>query len=112
MEVNGFGNNRKLLHRNAKRGSVGVGFFVRNDLFLDFNVSVLDDNNEGILWLKLTHKSENFTILPCVCYLPPKNSSRYFDVNNFFDNLLSDIYRYQKRVLYMYVVILIVDVET
>ena len=29
-----------------------------------------------------------------------------------YDNLLSDIYRYQKRVLYMYVVISMVDAET
>ena len=47
--------------------------------------------------MKLSHKSETLYIVPCVCYLPPKNSSRYFDVNSFFDNLLSDIYTYQKE---------------
>ena len=70
---------------------------VRNELLLDFDVSVLDDRNEGILWLKFSHKSKSLCIVPCVCYLPPENSSRYFDVNNFFDNLLSDIYKHQNE---------------
>jgi len=36
-------------------------------------------------------------LLPCVCYLPPENSSRYFDVNGFFDTLLFDIYKYKQE---------------
>ena len=47
--------------------------------------------------MKLSHKSSSLSIVLCVCYLPPENSSRYFDVNNFFDNLLSDIYKYQNE---------------
>jgi len=51
---------------------------------------------EGILWLKLTHKQDKFTLIPCVCYLPPENSSRVFDVHAFFDNLLTDYYSFYK----------------
>ena len=58
-------------------------------------MSVLDDSCEGILWLKLCHKSSKLCILPCVCYLPPENSSRFIDVNTFYDSLLTDIYKYQ-----------------
>ena len=47
------------------------------------------------MWLKMQHKYENFTILPCVCYLPPEHSSRYFDVNTFYEQLLMDIFKYQ-----------------
>jgi len=47
------------------------------------------------MWLKMQHKYENFTLLPCVCYLPPENSSRYFDVNTFYEQLLMDIFKYQ-----------------
>ena len=90
-----FGYNRTNIHRNARTGSGGVGFFVKNEIFVDFNVSVLKESYEGILWLKLVHKTENFTLLPCVCYLPPENSSRRIDVNEFFDNLLSDFYVFQ-----------------
>ena len=60
-----------------------------------FNVSVLEQPCEGIMWLKMQHKYENFTLLPCVCYLPPENSSRYFDVNSFYEQLLMDIFKYQ-----------------
>ena len=90
-----FGYNRTNIHRNARTGSGGVGFFVKNEIFVDFNVSVLKESYEGILWLKLVHKTENSTLLPCVCYLPPENSSRRIDVNEFFDNLISDFYVFQ-----------------
>lgn len=43
----------------------------------------------------MTHRCEDLTLLPCVCYLPPQNSSRYFDVNYFYDSLLTDVYTYQ-----------------
>ena len=44
------------------------------------------------------HNSNN-VIFPCVCCLPPENSSRHFDVNSFYDHLLADIYAYQNDVL-------------
>jgi hypothetical protein len=47
-----FGNNRKYIHRNAKHGSGGVGFLVKDNMLLDFNISILNDSQEGILWLK------------------------------------------------------------
>lgn len=87
-----YGNNRKNIHIRAKTGSGGVGFLIKNELLDYFDVSVLDDTSEGILWLKLKHKFENVTLLPCVCYLPPENSSRRLDVHTFFDNVLTDIY--------------------
>ena len=30
-----------------------------------------------------------------MCYLPPENSSRHVDVVAYFDNLLTDLYKYQ-----------------
>lgn len=68
---------------------------MKNELLLDFNVSVLQESYEGILWLKLVHRRKCFTLLPCVCYLPPENSSRRIDVNAFFDSLLSDFFVFQ-----------------
>ena len=55
----------------------------------------MKNSYEGILWLKLVHETEKFALLLCVCYLPPENSSRRIDVNEFFDNLLSDFYVFQ-----------------
>ena len=41
------------------------------------------------------HETKNLTLIPCVSYLPPENSSRRVDVNSFFDTWLPNIYRYQ-----------------
>ena len=37
----------------------------------------------------------NYGLIPCVCYLPPENSSRRTDANVFYDTLLADLYKYQ-----------------
>ena len=90
-----FGHNRANIHRNARAGSGGVGLFINDNLLVDFNVSVLDASCEGILLLSLCHKQDSVNILPCVCYLPPENFSRMFDVSNFYDTLISLIYQYK-----------------
>ena len=98
LELNGykwFGNNRKHLHVRARMGPGGVGFFIKLSLLDAFDVSVLDDSVEGILWLNMKHKRTGFRFLPCECYLPPKNSSRRVDVYEFYDNLLANIYQFQ-----------------
>ena len=75
-----YGNNRKNIHVRARKGSGGVGFFIRDDIANSFDVSILDNTREGVLWLKLVNKIDDTVILPCVCYLPPENSSRHVDV--------------------------------
>ena len=55
----------------------------------DFNVSVLDNEYEGILWLKLQRTDdEDDCFCICVCYLPPEYSTRAVNVNEVFDTLL------------------------
>lgn len=44
-----FGSNRKGLHKKAKKGSGGVGFLVKNDIFKAHDITVQDDSTEGIL---------------------------------------------------------------
>ena len=98
IKLNGYtwvGNNRKLIHKRAKTGSGGVGFLIKDNILQNFNVEILDDSIEGILWLKLHHKVENIVLLPCVCYLPPENSTRSTDAHQFYDTLLKSIYEYQ-----------------
>ena len=65
-----------------------------------FNVTILDDTCEGILWLKLQRNDdENDSFCICVCYLPPENSTRAINANEFFDTLTSQIYTYQKNTI-------------
>ena len=53
-----------------------------------FSIMVEDDTIEGILWLKLSSQLNNVKlhICTCICYLPPNESSRNIDANDFFDN--------------------------
>ena len=90
-----YGNNRKGIHVHARTGSGGVGFLIRNEICTLFDIKVLDNSFEGILWLKMKHKLNGSCLLPCVCYLPPENSCRQADVNAFYDQLLASLYKYQ-----------------
>lgn len=102
LEMNGYkwwGHNRTNLNCRAKSGSGGVGIFVKDALLHDFNVSILDTSVEGIMWITFTSKSSDTSFRMCVCYLPPDGSSRYIDPGNYYNELLSQIYRYQKLTL-------------
>jgi hypothetical protein len=92
-----YGNNRTHLHRRARRGSGGVGFMVRKSLLDTFRCIVLDDTEEGILWLKLTSLSDDFTLCCCACYLPPEGTTRYVDPHAFYDTLLAQVLVYQEE---------------
>ena len=84
--------NRTRLHLNARNGSGGV----KNDMLNFFNVDILVDNSyEAILWVSFKHKTSNECFNICVCYLPPHGSSRYVNVHDFYDKLLTNIYEYQ-----------------
>ena len=90
-----FGQNRERLHVNAKTGSGGVGFLIKNSILEDFDVDILESSFEGILWLSLKSKLKKQNLNICVCYLPPLNSSRQIDAQSFYDCLLTSVYRYQ-----------------
>ena len=90
-----FGNNRKNVHVNARSGSGGVGLFVKETVLSAFDVNVLDENCEDILWVKLSARNFDCTLLICVCYLPPARSSRYVNASEFYNNLLGQIYKFQ-----------------
>jgi hypothetical protein len=91
------GNNRKTIHVKARSGSGGVGLLVKNELYDDFKISILDDSEEDILWVKLTARKSDFVIIVCVCYLVPEGSCRYINAADYFDTVLGQIYRYQNE---------------
>jgi hypothetical protein len=96
-----YGHNRLLIHRRAPCGSGGVGFLVKEKLLDIFNIRVLDDSCEGILWIVLNNKYTSFCLKACVCYLPPENSPRAVNAAAFFDNLLTGIYEQQNDPLFI-----------
>jgi hypothetical protein len=103
LTVDGYtwiGQNRKRIHVRAKVGSGGVGVLVKNELYQQFDVCVLEDKYEGILWLSFKHRLITCNFNVCVCYLPPENSTRYVNAHEFFDTLLTGIYDYQNMCEY------------
>ena len=68
-----FGRNRRNLHRNAVRGSGGVGLLVREEVLERYVVEVLDTDVEDVLWVRLNQENEEILTL-AVCYIPPEPS--------------------------------------
>ena len=90
-----FNHQRKEIHRKAWSGSGGVGFLVKTSLFDMFDVTVLDKDVDGILWLKFSARHATYTFCTCVCYLPPQRSSRSVPVDDFYGDLISQVHRFQ-----------------
>lgn len=84
-----FGNNRKQISKRACRGSGGVGILISLNLLKHFNIAVISDKFEGILWVQLVHKYNKYSLGICACYLPPAGSSRGDYSQEFFDSLKS-----------------------
>ncbi|CAG2193143.1 ACAD9 [Mytilus edulis] len=95
------GHNRSEIHVRGEKGSGGVGFLVRSILATQYNIEVIDSSKEGILWISLEHKDGKDGFKACVCYLPPVNSTRNDDANEFYDALLSQVHMYGKDSLFL-----------
>ena len=65
-----------------------------------YDVVIEDDTIEGILWLKFVSKCNKAELHTCVCYLPPHESSRNIDADDFFDNLICQMHQYCKKEIF------------
>ena len=94
-----FGQNRSNIHVNATSGSGGIGLLIENIFASNYNIQVLDKSHEGILWINFKHvlTGSSFNLCVCVCYLPPEGSSRYVNVDECFDTLLTKVYTLRKH---------------
>ena len=83
-----FGINRKLLNKNANRGSGGVGLLVKLELFSENFVTICAEIQETVIGLELVNKhTTERTIIYCT-YLP-LDTSRYGQQNENILNLLT-----------------------
>jgi len=87
-----FMNNRLLRHRKAPKASGGVAMLVKDTVFNDFSVRVIDKEVDGILGLEFTNKNSGFFFVVFSCYLSPDNSVWGMDPTSFFSHLISQIY--------------------
>ena len=91
-----YGHNRNKLHSNARRGSGGVGCFVKRSFLNRCDIYIVNKDIEDILWVKLRNLSSNESVHLCICYLPPESSSRQVDAEQFYAELKKQVYQYQK----------------
>ena len=87
-----FGNNRKLLHVNAKKGSGGIGFLIKTSVLSMYNIVSVDRSVDDVIKLSLSHKHSTYSISIFGCYIPPQHSSRGRSSNDVFSFLSSQIY--------------------
>jgi exonuclease III len=86
-----FGNNRKHIHIRTKAGSGGVGILVKKDVLSTFKVTIEDNSEDRILWIRFTEIGKSYNCFyVCVVYLPP--AARSVNAHNFFDVLMEQIY--------------------
>ncbi|VDI15074.1 Hypothetical predicted protein [Mytilus galloprovincialis] len=91
------GHNRKNVHCKARRGSGGVGAFIRLNLYDSFYVVIQDRSVEGIMWICFKGKHSDFNFSVAICYLPPTDSSRPSDQEKFLNDLLQQVYSNQTK---------------
>ncbi|VDH92415.1 Hypothetical predicted protein [Mytilus galloprovincialis] len=68
---------------------------------VDFGTSEAGTTSvEGVMWINITDKGGKFQFNACVCYLPPVDSTRNVDAQEFYDTVLSQIHTYGKTGLF------------
>ena len=88
-------NNRSVKHKKARKGSGGVGMFIKHDILTNYVVADVDRTYEGILVVRLCHKITKYSIAVYSCYLPPENSKFGRDPEIFFEHLLQLTYAFE-----------------
>ena len=88
--------NRQRTHRRAPKGSGGVAILVKNIVFDNFTVKVVDRDQEVILAIQLVNKETGFVCVVFSCYLPPENSVWGRNADAFFSHLTSQVYMHQE----------------
>jgi hypothetical protein len=70
---------------------------VKKELLNTFDVKIIDEDIEGILWLEFAAKFSKCYFYVVVCYLPPADTCRPVDSEIFFQSLLNQMYSYQHK---------------
>ena len=87
-----YGNNRSLINLRARKGSGGTGILVKDTVYKNYSVKIIDKTIDGIIGIQLVDKISEYTVVIFSCYLPPDNSPYALNVNDFFAHLTSQSY--------------------
>ena len=97
VELEGFNanlHNRTKVNENAKRGYGGVGIFIKNTLYDNFSIEVIDDEKEDILGIKLEDKTTGKELIIYSVYITPSNSTAGAPANEMYAHLLMKSYEF------------------
>ena len=86
------GNNRKYVHVNARKGSGGVGFLIKNDILIMYAIKQVDRSVDGVIKLVLSHRHSDCIVVLFGAYIPPENSTRGRTSDVIFSYLSTQIY--------------------
>ena len=75
---------RQNLNKRARTGSGGVGIFIANHLYQQYDINIIDKTYAGILAISLSDKSSGYKFVFITAYLPPDNSIYGRDAASFF----------------------------
>ena len=89
-----FFHNRKETNIRAKKNYGGVAFLFKHEMFLYFDIQVVDKSVDGIIAIKLVNNVTDYSIIVVGCYLRPEQSVWGRNAVGFFADLLELIYMY------------------
>ena len=62
------GFNRTCIHKDAPKASGGVGFLIEDQILQEYSFETVHRSCDGILCIKLTSKSTDYSLLLLYCY--------------------------------------------
>ncbi len=90
------GQSRKInVRKHQKRVMGGIGFLIRDQLYSEYHINMIDSQFEGVLSLSLKHKKSDFVVIIVGCYLPPENSFHGRDGESYFNYITALLYQLQ-----------------
>ena len=90
---------KSLAQKKKWRLSGGLSVYYRQNL--GKNISVIEKNDHGLIWLKINQSIFKFAedVYICHCYIPPSSSKSVSQNFDFFDEIEKGIERYNKTII-------------
>ena len=95
--------NRKRVNNRAKKGFGGVAIFIKNTLYKQFDIDIIDEQREDILGIRLEDKTSGKDIIIYSVYITPSNSTAGAPAYEMYTHLLTKSYEYNLADIFLIV---------
>ena len=86
--------NRTKIKKRSKKGYGGVGIFIKNTLYNQFQISIIDQEREDILGMRLNDKISGKEFIVYSVYITPHNSTAGAPAQEMYTHLLTKSYEF------------------